>query len=154
VPTSEHKTVTKEQCAQVIEFIGRLSQVAQDPSQVRYPDVSSPAISGIPVYANGLRCVFEVEGREFNYTRRECSGMQKHCKTHGYKNPRKKGRPNEETDHSRLWVENQTCQRFFRTGKWQKIFLVQIVPRSGQAPAVDTVAKANEWMDGLFTGMD
>jgi len=151
---SKHKTVTKEQCARVVEFIGRLSQVAWNPAQVKYPDASSPAVPGIPVYANGLRCVFEVEGRECNYTCRERSGMQKHCKTHGYENPRRKGRPNEETDQSRLWVENQTCQWFFRTGKWQKIFPVQVVPRSGQAPAVDVVAKANEWMDDLFNGMD
>jgi hypothetical protein len=51
---SKHKTVTKEQYAQVIEFIGRLSRVAKDPSQVIYPDISSPAILGIPVYTNGL----------------------------------------------------------------------------------------------------
>ena len=151
---SKHKTVTKEQCAQVTDFVNHLSQIAQNPAQVRYPDASSPAIPGIPVYTNGLRCVFEVEGRECNYTCRERSGIQKHCKTHGYKNPRGKGRPNEDTDHSRLWVENQTCQWFFRTGKWQKIFPVQVVPTSGQAATVDIITKGNEWMDELFIDMD
>jgi hypothetical protein len=99
---SKHKTVTEEQCAQVIRFISRLSQVAQNPEQVKYPNASSPAIPVILVYANGLRCVFEVEGRECNYTCRERSAIQKHCRTHGYQNPRKEGRPNENTDHSRL----------------------------------------------------
>jgi hypothetical protein len=56
---SKHKTVTKSQCAQVVVFIGGLSQVAQKPEHMKYPDASSPAIPGIPVYANGLRCVFE-----------------------------------------------------------------------------------------------
>ena len=105
---SKHKTVTKEQCAQVTDFVNHLSQIAQNPAQVRYPDASSLAIPGIPVYTNRLRCVFEIEGRECNYTCRERSGIQKHYKTYGYKNPRGKGRPNEGTDHSRLWVENQT----------------------------------------------
>jgi hypothetical protein len=59
---SKHKTVTKEQYTRVIAFIGGLSQVAWDPEQVKYPDASSPAIPGIPVYTNGLRCVFETEG--------------------------------------------------------------------------------------------
>ena len=124
---SKHKTVTKEQCARVVEFIGRLSRVARDPSQVIYPDISSPAIPEIPVYTNGLRCVFKIEGQECNYTCRERSGIQKHCKMHGYQNPRAKGRPNEDTDRSRLWVVDQTCQWFFRTGKWQRIFLTTIV---------------------------
>jgi hypothetical protein len=99
---SKYKTVTKEQYAQVIEFISRLSRVAKDPSQVIYPDISSPAILGILVYTNRLRCVFEIQGRECNYICRERSRIQKHCKTHRYKNPRTKGRPNKDTDYSRL----------------------------------------------------
>jgi hypothetical protein len=106
---NRHRTVTKEQCARVIAFIDGLSQVAQSPGQVRYPDASSSPIPGTPIYANGLRCVFEIEGKECNYTCRERSGIQKHCKTHGYKSPRQKGRPNKHTDQSRSWVENQTC---------------------------------------------
>lgn len=86
----------------------------------------------------------KIEGREFNYTCREHSVIQKHCKTHGYKNPRTKGRPNEDTDYSRLWVENQTCQWFFCTGKWQKMFPVQVVPHPSQAATVDIATKANE----------
>lgn len=107
---SKHRTVTKEQCARVIAFIDGSSQVAQDPGQVKYSDASGPAIPGIPVYTNGLRCVFEIEGKQCNYRYRERSGVQKYCKTHGYKNPRQKGRPNKDADQSRLWVENQTCQ--------------------------------------------
>jgi len=42
----------------------------------------------------------------------------------------------------------------FCTGKWQKIFPIQVVPSSGQGGTVDTVSKANEWMDVLFTNMD
>ena len=59
---SKHKTVTKEQYTRVIVFIGSLSQVTQDPEQVKYPNASSPAIPGILVYTNRLRCVFETEG--------------------------------------------------------------------------------------------
>jgi hypothetical protein len=122
---------------------------------VKYPDASSPAIPGIPVYANGLRCVVEeTAGQECNYTCRERSGMQRHCKEHNYENPRGKGRPTEDTDRSKLWVENQTCQELFKTGTWRKIFPVQVVPSPGQAFTVDIVNKADEWMDNLFTSMD
>ena len=151
----KHKTVTKEQCARAVAFINGLSQVAQTPGEVKYPDAQSPAIPGIPVYANGLRCVFEVTaGQECNYTCRERSGMQKHCKEHNYENPRGRGRPTEDTDRSQLWVENQTCQELFKTGTWRKIFPVQVVPSSGQAPTVDIVNKANKWMDKVFADMD
>jgi hypothetical protein len=150
----KHKTVTKEQCVRVVAFIGSLSQVAWDPEQVNYPDASSPAIPGIPIYTNGLRCTFDTQGRECNYTCRERSGMRKHCKKHDYENPRGRGRPTEDTDRSQLWVENQTCQELFKTGIWRKIFPIQVVPRSGQTATVDAVAEANEWMDGLFTSMD
>ena len=124
----KHKTVTKEQCAQAVAFINGLSQVARTPGEVKYPDASSPAIPGIPVYANGLRCVFEeAAGQECNYTCRERSGMQKHCKEHNYENPRGRGRPTEDTDRSKLWVENQTCQELFKTGTWRKIFPIHNV---------------------------
>jgi hypothetical protein len=99
---SKHKTVTKSQCAQVVAFIGGLSQVAQIPEHVKYPDASSLAILGIPVYANGLRCMFENKSQECNYTCRDCSTMQRHYKTHNYKNLRRRGRPTEDTDRSKL----------------------------------------------------
>lgn len=73
---------------------------------------------------------------------------------HGYQNLRTKGRPNEDTDRSRLWVVDQTCQWFFRTGKWQRIFPVQVMPHPSQAATVDTITKANMWIDELFTNMD
>lgn len=150
----KHKTVTKEQCAQAVAFIDNLSQVARDPQQVKYPDATEQAIPVIPVYTDGLRCVFQIAGQECNYTCRERSGMRKHCKKHDYENPRGRGRPTEDTDRSQLWVENQTCQELFKTGKWRKIFPVQVVPHPDQAVAVEIVTKANEWMDGLFTDMD
>lgn len=59
----KHKTIGKWQCAQIVTFISSLSQVAQEPEQVRYPDARSPPIPGMPVYTDGLRCVFEVEGQ-------------------------------------------------------------------------------------------
>jgi hypothetical protein len=99
----KHKTVTKEQCAQVVAFIDGLSQIARTLGEVKYPDASSPAIPGIPVYANGLRCVVEeTAGQECNYTCRERSGIQKHYKEHNYENPRRRGRPTEDTDWSKL----------------------------------------------------
>jgi hypothetical protein len=113
---SKHKTVTKSQCAQVVAFIDGIPQVAQRQEYVKYPDASSPAILGIPVYTNGLRCVFKNESQECNYTCRDCSTMQRHCKTHNYKNLRRRGRPTEDTDRSKLCVKNQPYQELFKTG--------------------------------------
>jgi hypothetical protein len=96
----KHKTVTKEQYAQAVAFISNLSQVAYSLEQVKYPDASSPAIPGIPVHANGLQCVFEIVGQEYNHTYRERSGIRKHYKNHGYKNPYGRGWPIEDTDRS------------------------------------------------------
>jgi hypothetical protein len=59
---SKHKTVTKSKCAQIVAFIDGLSHVAQHPEEVKYPDASSKAVPGLPVYTNGLRCLFEIAG--------------------------------------------------------------------------------------------
>lgn len=72
---------------------------------------------------------------------------------HGYQNPRRRGRPNKDTDRSQLWVEKQTCQEFFKTGLWRRLFPVRVMPTVGEAATVDIIAEANDWMDGLFANM-
>ena len=103
---SKHRTISTTQCAQIVALIDRLSEIARSPEDVRYPDPVGAAVPGIPVYENGLRCTQVVEGQECNYTCRERSGMQKHCRQqHGWRNPRKKGRPDQCTDRTTMWVE-------------------------------------------------
>nr|OQO32516.1 hypothetical protein B0A51_00925 [Rachicladosporium sp. CCFEE 5018] len=152
--TANHCTVTKQEREQIVEFVAKIPQIARTPGEVRYPDISSVAIGGIPVYIDGLRCIAQVNGRACNHTYRKRSGIQKHCRIeHGWENPRKRGQ------HSRiciaekleqLWVASQPCQRFFKTGTWQGYFPVQVVPEPGPAPIVNTIAQANTWIEGLF----
>jgi superfamily II DNA helicase RecQ len=52
-----------------------------------------------------------------------------------------------------LWVEKQTCQEFFKTGLWRRLFPVRVTPTVGEAATVDIIAEANDWMDGLFANM-
>ncbi|KAF1818782.1 uncharacterized protein K489DRAFT_384692 [Dissoconium aciculare CBS 342.82] len=130
----KHKSTTVRQRVDIAAFVQRLPHVAQTPDKVKYPDASSPPIAGIPVYPNGHRCVFNVDGRECNVTYRERTGIQKHCKDqHNYQSTRAKGRPDFDAVHRPLWETNQPCQRLFRTGKWQKVFPVQVVPYAGPA---------------------
>lgn len=72
--SEEHKNLNERTTRAV--FINGVSQVAQTLGKVRYPDAQSLAISGITVYANGLRRVFEVTaGQEYNQICRKRSGM-------------------------------------------------------------------------------
>ena len=147
---SKHRTISTTQCAQIVALIDRLSEIARSPEDVRYPDPVGAAVPGIPVYENGLRCTHVVEGQECNYTCREKRVMSRHCRQqHGWRNPRKNGRPDQWTDRTTMWVEGQSCQSFFQTGGWQKIFPIQVVPASGQPVEVDIVRKIGEWADQL-----
>jgi hypothetical protein len=82
--TANHCGVTKQQRQQIVDFVAGLSHVAHTPDEVRYPDVSSAAVAGLPIYDNGLRCTAQVNGRACSRTYREISGIQRHCHTeHG-----------------------------------------------------------------------
>ncbi|KAF1821890.1 uncharacterized protein K489DRAFT_426801, partial [Dissoconium aciculare CBS 342.82] len=147
----KHKSTTVRQRVDIAAFVQRLPHVAQTPDEVKYPDASSPPIAGIPVYPNGHRCVFNVDGRECNVTYRERTGIQKHCKDqHNYQSTRAKGRPDFDAVHRPPWETNQPCQRLFRTGKWQKVFPVQVVPHAGPAVDIDHAAQGKAWMAKLF----
>lgn len=67
-----------------------------------------------------------------NYVCCHRTGIQQHCeKEHGWKNPRKQGRrPKNPTAEqaAQLWEDNQPCQRFFKTGEWQRYFAVAAKP--------------------------
>lgn len=149
---SKHQhTTTKQQTRDIARFVDNLSGVARRPKDVVYPNATSEAISELSLHRNGMRCKAVVNGKACNQVYGERSGMQRHCRTvHGWKNPRRRGKPTGDTNRSTMWDKDQPYQQFFRTGSWQKCFAVKVVPEPSQEPTVNAIDTANSWMDGLF----
>lgn len=149
--TANHSTVTKQERQQIIKFVAGLPQIAHTQDEVRYPDIRSAAVAGLPIYTDGMRCTAIEEGQPCHYVCRSSYGIATHCRTaYGWDNPRKRGRPTDDADKSRMWVDKQACQQFFKTGTWQRYFPIQVVPEPSQAPTVGAMEQANTWMEGLF----
>ncbi|OQN95114.1 hypothetical protein B0A48_18841 [Cryoendolithus antarcticus] len=53
--TANHSGIPKQQRQQIVEFVAGLPQIAYTPDRVKYPDISSEAVVGIPVFTDGLR---------------------------------------------------------------------------------------------------
>ena len=118
----QHKSISKVQSREIANTATTLHDVAASPEEVVYPDVDCPPVSRLPVYANGLRCTARIAGSECGYVCRQRQWMITHCKdNHNWVNPRKRGRnPHSpvEGGSTQIWIENQACQRFFKTGGW------------------------------------
>ena len=126
---SHHKTIPKSERQSIVETVATLSNIAQEPGQVQYPSMDSKPVDGLPVYDDGLRCVKPIAHRECNYICRERTGITRHCRQqHQWKNPRTRGgnrRGEEAEETGQIWEEDQRCQRFFKTGPWQRYFAVR-----------------------------
>ena len=126
-----HPSITPEQRQSIIEATARLTDVAPTPEEVQYPRAGSPAIPGLPILWDGLRCVQQTSHGVCSYVCRERTGIQRHCREqHQWKNPRKRGRQPKDKESIipqplEAWVKEQPCQRFFKTGKGQRYFAVQ-----------------------------
>ncbi|OQN95179.1 hypothetical protein B0A48_18836 [Cryoendolithus antarcticus] len=55
VIVSNHSAIPKQQRRQIVEFVAGLPQIAYTPDRVKYPDINSEAVVGIPVFTDGLR---------------------------------------------------------------------------------------------------
>ena len=108
--TANHSTVTKQERQQIIKFVAGLLQIAHTQDEVRYPDIRSAAVAGLPIYTDGMRCTAIEEGQPCHYVCRSSYGIATHCRTaHGWDNPRKRGRPTDDADKSQMWVDKQAC---------------------------------------------
>ncbi|KAK4921796.1 hypothetical protein LTR28_012720 [Elasticomyces elasticus] len=126
----QHPIVSAKQRRELAAVAGALTDLAQSPDQIRHPDPGGQPIEGLPVFRDGLRCIETTPVRPCNYICREARGMKKHCRErHGWQNPRKRGgaaKKQAQGQTGRSWVDSQICQRFPKTGKWQRYLLVQM----------------------------
>lgn len=154
-----HPSITKNERESIVRTVEVLLDVAQQPDDVQYPSIESPPVKGLPVWKDGLRCMTTTFHGVCNYVCREKRVMTRHCRQqHQWKNPRKRGgdarrRPSE--DIGRLWIDSQPCQRFFKTGKWQRYFVVQGVGElSSQSQSSISYEQESQHgktiLDGLF----
>ena len=97
---------------------------------MQYPSPAAAAIKWLPIYYTGLQCtaICEEGGSPCQYVCCTVKGMQKHCKeVHRWRNPQRRGgnrKHRQQATVEKMWQENQSCQRFFVSGPWQRYFLV------------------------------
>lgn len=125
-------TVNRLQARAIANTVGQMLDIVWRPEEVLYPDPGSQLVEWLPVTENGRRCIAIREGIACNYICCYRTGIQQHCeKEHGWRNPRKQGRrPKSLTAEqaAQLWKDDQPCQIFFKTGKWQRYFAVVVRP--------------------------
>ena len=89
--------------------------------------------------------------------------MATHCREeHKWKNPRGRGRYTAPNQNSRIvypWTTKQAAQRFFRTGKWQRYFPVEIDGTSNSQntnnPSPEQIVQQGQSiLDGFFQGSE
>ncbi|KAK3900669.1 hypothetical protein C8A05DRAFT_45527 [Staphylotrichum tortipilum] len=129
-----HGTVTAKSAISYIgSYHGHLGAPAEgllaaDVHEIRFPDTAIPAIDGLPVWADGKKCV------QCGYIRRLHHHIQQHCRSeHGWVNPRGRGGKPGAGPAGGLgeaWVDGVHCQRFGQTGALQRLF--EVVPPAGQ----------------------
>nr|POE87058.1 atp-dependent dna helicase tlh1 [Quercus suber] len=128
----QHPSISKEDRIHIVQMAQTVPQLAQQPEEVQYPLPDSRPVEGLPVFRDALQCALQSRDSACNYACREPKGMAKHCREqHQWKNPRKRGRyPHiRQHDDTRMippWRAKQAVQQFFKTGKWQRYFPVQV----------------------------
>ena len=127
---NQHPSITKDEWVSMVQTVAVSPNTAETPEDVRISSREEAAIKGLPIYQDGLRCIYETADGVCNYVCRELTGIQRHCRSqHGWKNPRRHGRP--QKDHqsgetSQMWVKKQPCQRLFHDRRWPQYIAVRV----------------------------
>lgn len=126
---TQHPRTTSEQRSRIVETVQKLPNLAWIESQVRYPRSFDKPIPHLPVYFDGLRCSKKEGGRgRCRYVCRTARGIRGHCEDkHQWVNQQKRGgnsRQKQMHPANKVWKCNRACQRFFKTGSWQRYFEV------------------------------
>lgn len=116
-------------------------------SDFQNPEPAQPAISHLPVYADGLGCSYI----PCRYVCRGKTGITRHYKTvHGWTNPyRRGGAVSSRKARESPWRAGVHCQRFFTQGVSQEYFeitsvLEQTNPDSQAVPESTMAGKVQE----------
>jgi len=129
-----------------VQYVQSLPNLAQSESDVIYPHPDDAAIPELPIFFDGLPCPWE--DQDFRYICRTKFGRKKHCaREHQWVNQQRRGgdvRSKHRQAINKSWKCNQACQRFFKTGSWQRYFAVATI---GSGPARSVNA---ELQDSFF----
>ena len=129
-----------------MQYVQSLPNLAQSESDVIYPHPDDAAIQELPIFFDGLPCPWE--DQDFRYICRTKFGRKKHCaREHQWVNQQRRGgdvRSKHRQAINKSWKCNQACQRFFKTGSWQRYFAVATI---GSGPARSVNA---ELQDSFF----
>lgn len=114
---TRHVTISPARRRQIAEAVSQLGHIIRSQAQlgeVRFPPPSTEPIPCLgPPRTDGLRC------RACAYIVCDPRTIKAHCRsTHGWKNPRTKGRPpagQAEGEPCWPWTEGVQCQRFFHS---------------------------------------
>ena len=121
-----HARIPSEQRDCIVQHVQSLSHLAQSESDVVYPLPNDAAIPDLPLCFDGLIC--PQENPPCQYICRTEYGMKKHLtQQHSWVNKRGRGgdvRSKQSRSVGKPWNRNQACQRFFKTGNWQRYFAV------------------------------
>ncbi|GIZ36530.1 hypothetical protein CKM354_001215300 [Cercospora kikuchii] len=138
-----HRQWDREMQQRVHEVFAGLSDVAQAPEEVTYPEAGARPIEWLPVYTDGFRCRgVDAAGQPCPYMCRgaKTAHIAAHCRqAHAWSSNQARGRSRNgrggpPTD--RIWEEGQHCQRFFKFRGWQRYF---VVSHAVEAPASDAM---------------
>jgi hypothetical protein len=115
---------------QIVQAVNSIKDVARQPEEVQYPPPDHEPIVGLEVHENKYQCI--TPSTDQNVCMYICltkDHMQKHCKKeHHWKNTQSRGggrRGQQQQTPNRMWVNNRTCQQFFRVAQWKRYFPVQ-----------------------------
>jgi hypothetical protein len=133
-----HAHITPTIREQIIQVVNSINNIAQQPEEVQYPPPDHEAIPGLEVHNGAYHCTAQsISGTPCTYMCLTKDHMAKHCKQeHQWKNTQSRGghrKSQQQQTPNRMWVNDRTCQQFFRVAPWKKYFPVQPSDPSGNA---------------------
>lgn len=144
-----HKEVPECTRDRIVEYMNELEGIAAAVNEIKYPNEPISPIPRLPVFHDGFSCQWsDRNGRRCAYVCRgqDPSGIQRHCKrAHGWRNWQERGGragDRQRQTPNRLWIDGQHCQRLFKTGKWERYFIVATTPTSPVPEIQDKTAQA------------
>ena len=155
----QHPSITTDERQSIVQAVTALSNIATTPESIKRLH-KEDIIKELPVFQDGIYCMYTTASEVCNYVCRDLRGMQRHCYIqHQWKNPRRRGgypkhRQYEET--GQIWITEQLCQRLFQARQWPQYFAVQVDRRSSRsqdegAMSSEEVAQHGKTiLDGFF----
>lgn len=153
--SKRHPQIPSATRQKIVLAVRSHTEVARCPGNVVYPEPHIAAIDGLPIHDNALACRgVGDDGIPCVFSCTDMSYMHRHCKKrHRWGNQQRRGGDARRKQHhtpNRMWEEAVSCQRFFRTGKWQRWFEVHSEHQTQDAVPDDEWLRRGEQMLVVF----